>query len=110
MTLLLGRAGFGEAPTRAIVCASDRISAGPRTTPGYPEPMADRLRAACVQLNAVSEKDDNIERAERLVARAARPDPRSCREPRRRRGDARHAGVGEAARDHAARRLDRRAP
>jgi deaminated glutathione amidase len=33
--------------------------------------MADRLRVACVQLNAVSEKDDNIERAERLVAQAA---------------------------------------
>ena len=33
--------------------------------------MADRLRVACVQLNAVSEKDANIERAERLVAQAA---------------------------------------
>jgi predicted amidohydrolase len=33
--------------------------------------MADRLRVACVQLNAVNEKDDNIERAERLVAQAA---------------------------------------
>jgi predicted amidohydrolase len=33
--------------------------------------MADRLRVACVQLNAVSVKDDNIERAERLVAKAA---------------------------------------
>jgi deaminated glutathione amidase len=33
--------------------------------------MADRLRVACVQLNAVSEKADNIERAERLVAQAA---------------------------------------
>jgi deaminated glutathione amidase len=33
--------------------------------------MADRLRVACVQLNAANEKDDNIERAERLVAQAA---------------------------------------
>jgi deaminated glutathione amidase len=68
---LLGRAGFGEAPTSAIVCASDRIPVGLRTPPGYPEPMADRLRVACVQLNAVNEKDDNIECAERLVAQAA---------------------------------------
>jgi predicted amidohydrolase len=71
MTLLLGREGFGEAPTSAIVCASDRISVWLRTSPGYPEPMADRLRVACVQLNAVNEKDDNLERAERLVAQAA---------------------------------------
>jgi deaminated glutathione amidase len=42
-----------------------------RTPPGYPEAMADRLRVACVQLNAVSEKEDNIGRAERLVAQAA---------------------------------------
>jgi predicted amidohydrolase len=33
--------------------------------------MADRLRVACVQMNAVNEKDDNIERAEGLVAQAA---------------------------------------
>ncbi len=33
--------------------------------------MAVRLRVACVQLNAVSEKADNIERAEQLVAEAA---------------------------------------
>jgi predicted amidohydrolase len=33
--------------------------------------MADRLRVACVQLNAVNEKDDNIALAERLVAKAA---------------------------------------
>jgi predicted amidohydrolase len=71
MTLLLGREGFGEAPTSAIACASDRISVELRTSPGYPEPMADRLRVACVQLNAVNEKDDNLERAERLVAQAA---------------------------------------
>src|SRR5215203_2332372 len=71
MTLLLGRAGFVEAPTSAIVCAPDRISEGRRTSPGYPEAMADRLRVACVQLHAVSEKEDNIGRAERLVAQAA---------------------------------------
>jgi len=71
MTPLLGRPGFGEAPTSAIVWASDRISAGLRTPPGYPEPMADRLRVACVQLNATNEKEDNIARAERLVAQAA---------------------------------------
>jgi deaminated glutathione amidase len=33
--------------------------------------MADRLRVACVQLNATQTKEDNIERAGRLVARAA---------------------------------------
>ena len=33
--------------------------------------MADRLRVACVQLNAGAVKADNLERAERLVARAA---------------------------------------
>jgi predicted amidohydrolase len=33
--------------------------------------MADRLRVACAQLNATQSKADNIERAERLVARAA---------------------------------------
>ena len=33
--------------------------------------MAERLRVACVQLNASPSKADNLERAERLVARAA---------------------------------------
>jgi deaminated glutathione amidase len=33
--------------------------------------MADRLRVACVQLNASAEKAENIERMEALVARAA---------------------------------------
>jgi predicted amidohydrolase len=33
--------------------------------------MADRLRVACVQLNASPSKTDNIERAERLVGEAA---------------------------------------
>ena len=33
--------------------------------------MPDRLRVACVQLNAGTEKDANLEKAERLVARAA---------------------------------------
>jgi predicted amidohydrolase len=33
--------------------------------------MSDRLRVACVQLHAVPSKADNIERAERLVAKAA---------------------------------------
>jgi predicted amidohydrolase len=33
--------------------------------------MADRLRVACVQLNAAQSKADNIERAERLVGEAA---------------------------------------
>ena len=39
--------------------------------PGYPEPMAATLRVACVQLNAKAPKADLIERAERLVSRAA---------------------------------------
>src|SRR5919206_1884317 len=71
MTRWLGRAGFGDAPTSAIVRASDRISAGVRTPPGYPEAMASTLRVACVQLNAVDSKADNITLAERLVAEAA---------------------------------------
>ena len=33
--------------------------------------MADRLRVACVQLNSGTKKADNLEKAERLVARAA---------------------------------------
>jgi predicted amidohydrolase len=33
--------------------------------------MADRLRVACVQLNSSGVKGDNLEKAERLVARAA---------------------------------------
>ena len=33
--------------------------------------MADRLRVAAIQLNSGTEKADNIEKAERLVARAA---------------------------------------
>ena len=33
--------------------------------------MSDLLRVACVQLNASASKEDNLERAERLVARAA---------------------------------------
>src|SRR6266545_273757 len=71
MTLWLGRNGFGDAPTSAIVRASERIWAGVRMPPGYPEPMASSLRVACVQLNATESKADNIERAERLVAKAA---------------------------------------
>ena len=35
--------------------------------------MADRLRVACVQLNASASKADNLERMETLVARAAAP-------------------------------------
>jgi deaminated glutathione amidase len=53
------------------VFASDKIWAGLRKPPGYPPTMADRLRIACVQLNASPSKPDNLERAERLVARAA---------------------------------------
>jgi predicted amidohydrolase len=53
------------------VRAVERISAGVRMAPGYPEPMAATLRVACVQLNAKAPKADLIERAERLVARAA---------------------------------------
>ena len=73
MTLFEGRAGFGEAPTSAMTFASRRISAGVRLmAQGYPQPMADRLRVACVQMNAVAEKADNLETAERLVARGGR--------------------------------------
>lgn len=38
---------------------------------GYPVPVADLLRVACVQLNSTGSKAENIERAEALVARAA---------------------------------------
>lgn len=63
---------FGEAPTTAIVRAPARISKGVRdTAAGYPSAMADRLRVACVQLNSGTVKADNLEKAERLVARAA---------------------------------------
>ena len=130
MTLLLGLSGFGEAPTRAIVCVSARISAGVRIAlPGYPEPMADRLRVACVQLNATDTKAENIERAEGLVAQRRRdrrrpgrppgemdghrPARRSCarpgREPRGRRDRRGHERLGADARRHARRRVDRRA-
>jgi predicted amidohydrolase len=72
MTELDGRLGLGEAPTSAIVRESARISAGVRATgQGYPHGMSDRLRVACVQLNAGTSKADNLETAERLVARAA---------------------------------------
>jgi predicted amidohydrolase len=72
MTELLGRWGFGDAPTRAIVRASERISAGVLATPqGYPSRMADRLRVACVQFCSSGSKAENLERMEPLVARAA---------------------------------------
>ena len=41
------------------------------TAGGYPPPMPERLRVACVQLNAGTDKAANLEKAERLVARAA---------------------------------------
>src|SRR5918994_4336998 len=40
MTPWLGRAGFGEAPTSAILLASRRISSGDRTYQGYPRAVA----------------------------------------------------------------------
>ena len=43
----------------------------PLTPSSYPQRMADRLRVACVQLNAGADKPANLEKAERLVARAA---------------------------------------
>ena len=52
--------------------ASERISAGVLlTAQGYPSPMADRLRIACVQFRASGSKSENLERMEPLVARAA---------------------------------------
>src|ERR687895_364414 len=72
MTLFEGRAGFGDAPTSAIVRASPRISAGVRPTlQGYPPAMGDLLRVACVQLSSGTDKAANLEKAEALVARAA---------------------------------------
>src|SRR5213080_5425366 len=71
MTPLLGRFGFGEAPTSAIVFASRRISSGDRTVESYPLPMPDRIRVACVQMTSRTDKAANLETAERLVAQAA---------------------------------------
>jgi predicted amidohydrolase len=72
MTELDGRSGRGEAPTSAIVRAPAMISAGVLATgQGYPVPMADTLRVACVQISSSPSKADNLERMEPLVARAA---------------------------------------
>src|SRR5213080_4813313 len=71
MTPLLGRFGFGEAPTSAIVFASRRISSGDRTVESYPLPMPDRIRVACVQMTSRTDKAANLATAERLVAQAA---------------------------------------
>jgi len=72
MTRWEGRAGFGEAPTSAIVRASRRISAGLRlTAQGYPPGVSDLLRVACVQMTARAAKADSLALAETLVARAA---------------------------------------
>src|SRR5437762_396195 len=71
MTPLLGRFGLGEAPTRAIVFASRRISSGVRTAQSYPLSMPDRIRVACVQMTSRAEKAANLESAERLVAQAS---------------------------------------
>src|SRR6059058_1787057 len=38
---------------------------------GYPAPMPDRIRVACVQMTSRTDKAANLERAERLVAQAA---------------------------------------
>ena len=55
----------------------------PATAQGYPSPMADRLRVACVQLSASGSKAENIERMEPLVARGGRrPAPTSSSCPR----------------------------
>src|SRR5437867_5786042 len=71
MTPLLGRFGFGEAPTSAIVFASRRISSGDRTVQSYPLPMPERIRVACVQMTSRTDKAANLATAERLVAQAA---------------------------------------
>src|SRR2546430_4375455 len=39
--------------------------------PGYPAPMPDRIRVACVQMTSRADKAANLETAERLVAQAA---------------------------------------
>src|SRR6266516_4985770 len=71
MTPLLGRLGFGEAPTSAIVFASRRTSSGDRTGQSYPLSMPARIRVACVQMTSRADKAANFATAERLVARAA---------------------------------------
>jgi predicted amidohydrolase len=43
----------------------------PRVETGYPLGMGDLLRVACVQIHSTDVKADNLEKAERLVARAA---------------------------------------
>jgi hypothetical protein len=42
-----------------------------RRSQGYPAEVSDSLRVACVQLTAGSDKAANLEKTERLVARAA---------------------------------------
>src|SRR5437868_4661059 len=55
-----------------MVRASRRISAGERSTPqAILCAMPDRIRVACVQLTSRQDKAENLEKAERLVARAA---------------------------------------
>ena len=100
MTWWLGRQGFGEAPTSAIVRVSARICSGVRTRrystarshgrrsarnarprelravaastgQSYPGPVLDEIRVACVQLTSRADKSANLEKTERLVARAA---------------------------------------
>jgi deaminated glutathione amidase len=77
MTPWLGFAGFGEAPTRAIVCVSRRMSSGLLKRLPSPwaelscQPMSETLRVACVQLTSRSDKAANLEKAQQLVARAA---------------------------------------
>jgi predicted amidohydrolase len=69
---LLGRSGFGDAPTSAIVRASARICWGDLIrAESYPHAVTDLLRVACVQMTSGPDKAANLETAERLVARAA---------------------------------------
>src|SRR5262245_66513061 len=63
------RARPGVAAVPCSTVGGGRRAHLPRSS--YPQLMADRLRVACVQLNAGADKASNLEKAETLVARAA---------------------------------------
>ena len=63
-------------PKQAEVLVTERLEdakprAGRSFARGYPAPMPDRIRVACVQMTSRADKAANLDAAERLVAQAA---------------------------------------
>jgi predicted amidohydrolase len=59
-------------PRRSLPCVPQPGSArGFARRQGYPEPVTDKIRAACVQLTSRDDKAANLEATEQLVGRAA---------------------------------------